>query len=265
MGQKLRSMKRSLQEALDRAIALGGLSVEQIPVELLPEGQPLGYQSPIALKLSTYSDRPPLDRAQQWLDLLSVQENLSGFSLSLRSPGWIQFHYRDLTLAEQLQALLVTPFILAHQTCSLDRHSPEVFTWQATYARCCSLLRLGQHQGLIHLEPSTFKIREPDPIPWLEGDRHFCLAHPSEQRLIRSLLHIEDILYDDPTPPRLLSLTRTLSQDFLRFDQNCRIWGSTLKENRPLALSRLALVSLSRKTLKTLLEEGLSLIAPPEL
>ncbi|MDJ1168089.1 DALR anticodon-binding domain-containing protein [Roseofilum sp. BLCC_M154] len=258
-------MKKSLQEAIHRAIALGSLSVDQIPVELLPENQPLGYQSPIALKLSTYSDRPPLDRAQQWLDLLSLQENLSGFSLSLRSPGWIQFHYRDLSLTEQLQTLLASPLKLPHHPCSLDRHSPEVFTWQATHARCCALLRLGQNQGLIRLESSTFEILEPDPIPWLGGDRHFCLSHPSEHTLIRSLLYIWDSLNDDPTPSRFLSLTRTLSQEILRFDQNCRIWGSTLKENPSLALSRLALVSLSQKTLKSLLEQGLSLTAPPEL
>jgi arginyl-tRNA synthetase len=258
-------MKKSLQEAIHGAIALDHLSVEQIPVELLPEHQPLGYQSPIALKLCTYCDRSPLDLAQQWLDLLSLQQNLSGFSLSLRSPGWIQFHYRDLKLAEQLQALLASPLKLPHHPCSLDRHSPEVFTWQVTHARCCALLRLGQNQGLIDLDPSTFEILEPDPIPWLEGDRHFCLSHPGEHTLIRSLLHIWDSLNDDPTSSRLLSLTRTLSQEILRFDQNCRIWGSTLKENPSLALSRLGLVSLSRKTLNTLLEQGLSLSAPPEL
>ncbi|MDJ1175677.1 hypothetical protein [Roseofilum capinflatum] len=257
-------MKRSLQEGIDRVISLGSLSIEQIPVELLPAHQPLGYQSAIALKLSSHSDLSPLDLATKLLESLCLQENISGFSLSVRSPGWIQFHYGDLKLAEQLQTLLASPLKLAHHPCSLDRHSPEVFTWQVTHARCCALLRLGQNQGLIHLEPSTFRIREPDRIPWLHNGQ-FQLVHPSEHTLIRSLLYIWDTLHDDPTASRLLSLTRTFSQDILRFEQNCRIWGSTLKENRQLSLSRLGLVAIAGKTIKTLLEKGLSLTAPPEL
>jgi len=257
-------MKRSLQKAIDRAIALGSLSIDQIPVELLPAHQPLGYQSAIALKLSSHSDRSPLDLATQLLESLCLQQDLSGFALSVRSPGWIQFHYGDRALAEQLQAFLLTRWILPNPTISLNPNSPEVFTWQATHARCCSLLRLAHHQGLIDLELSTLKILKPDRIPWLHNGQ-FQLVHPSEHTLIRSLLYIWDTLHDDPTASRLLSLTRTFSQDILRFEQNCRIWGSTLKENRQLSLSRLGLVAIAGKTLKTLLEKGLSLTAPPEL
>ncbi|MDJ1179124.1 hypothetical protein PJF56_09625 [Roseofilum sp. BLCC_M91] len=258
-------MKQSLQVAIHQGIeaSFAGLSWEQIPVELLPEHQPLGYQSAIALKLSAYSDRPPVDLAEELLEFLSVQEHLSGFSLSLRSPGWIQFHYGDLALVKQLQALPLTPLTLAHHTPFVDPHSPEVLTWQVAHARCCALLRLAEHGGLIALEPSTLKIVQPHPIPWLDGG-YFQLVHPSEHTLIRSLLYIWDTLHDEPTASRLLSLTRTLSQDILRFEQNCRIWGSTLKENPPLSLSRLGLLAMGGKTLKTLLEQGLTLSAPPE-
>ncbi|MBP0030716.1 DALR anticodon-binding domain-containing protein [Roseofilum reptotaenium CS-1145] len=277
-------MKKNLQKAIHQGIETSFVSLkrEEIPVELLPEHQPLGYQSAIALKLSSYSGLTSLHLAKQLLEFLSLQENLFAFSLSVRSPGWLQFHYCDLGLAEQLQAFLLTPFVLTAPRAAMeypvesstlcnttlfpktDPHSPEVFTWQAAHARCCALLRLAQHQGLMSLDESTLKIVEPDRIPWLD-DGKFQLVHPSEQTLIRSLLHIWDTLNDDRASPRLPSLTGKLSQDLLRFDRQCRIWGSTLKENRPLSLSRLALVAIARKTLKTLLEKGLNLIAPPEL
>jgi len=262
------SMKKVLQAVIERGIetSLPGLTLESIPVELLPEHQPLGYQSPIALQLSSRSHGTPSHLAQQLLHFLSTQENLARFSLSLRSPGWIQFYYGDLALAEQLQALLVTPLTRVNPRSSLDdRHSPEVFTWQIAHARCCALLRLGHNMGLISLEQPLlprFTIIEPDRIPWCDGDR---LSHPREQTLIRSLLHIWDTVPDDPAPSHLIALTRTLSQDILKFDQNCRIWGSTLRETPQLALSRLGLVAIAAKTLHFLLEQGLSLSAPPEL
>ncbi|MDJ1181962.1 hypothetical protein [Roseofilum casamattae] len=261
------SIAQQLQDQLQ--LALAGLELEEgncppISVELLPENQRFGYRSPIALALAARSSHSAANIAERLL----AQRTFSDGKIVMAPSGWIEWHLRDEAIATWLQAHLDNPFAIHPQWCSsIDPNAPQVFTWQAARARCCALLRLACDRKDIICDPVSLAWHSPSPVPWLRNGI-LQLHHPAERQLIVSLLHIVDTLSIAPTRPsrnRVAQLTQRLSEDWMRCDRHCRIWGTILQENPTLAIGRLAVSSVAGQTLKCLLERGLNLHAPDEL
>jgi arginyl-tRNA synthetase len=129
---------------------------------------------------------------------------------------------------------------------------------QYAHARCCSLLRLADQEGLIELtnldfSQPTWHWQQPEPIPYLDGTR-LRLGQPSEQKLIAQLLRVIEAQLDEQ-PLDTAKLAYHLSQAFLEFERYCRIWGEVKQDHLALAQARLGLIALTQLLLKKLLEK----------
>lgn len=155
------------------------------------------------------------------------------------------------------------------------KDAQNLFPIQYAHARCCSLLRLGHRQGLIELSDSdcqhpNWQIIEPNPIPWLKDDPTMksCqgglwLQHPAERHLIDQLLESCDRI-SDPNLVNGVKIANTLSHAFETFYSTCRIWGEVKTQTPKLAQARLALVGVTQRVLRSLLDR-LGVMAPSEL
>jgi len=176
--------------------------------------------------------------------------------------GLIQIVVGDQALALWLQGMMSGPDMsLSHPGSdpqasviqTVQRPNADLFGLQVAHARCCSLLRLGEREGLIGLEPVTGlpqRIRSPQPLPWLqEGDR-LRFTHPTERALLHSGL---DVLEDSPSAQQASLLVR----HFQAFEAACRIFGPVKAESSQLAQVRLGLLLLTRHCLgEYLLKSG---------
>jgi hypothetical protein len=149
-----------------------------------------------------------------------------------------------------------------------------LFEAQYAHARCCSLLRLAHREGMIELAQVDPEIRPlfraiaPNPIPWLDSDQKLRLVHPAESSLIFHLLTLLDDLYSlSPSRYRVdwEKSARTLSQVFLTFYSQCRIWGEVKTATPQLAQARLGLILATQPLLHLLLQDLLGVPAPLEL
>ncbi|MBE9178890.1 glutamate acetyltransferase [Oculatella sp. LEGE 06141] len=255
------------------------------------------YTSAIALKLTGTQNRSATDIAQQIaVDLTqtievasaatcspSVDRVWQGFDVQAISPGWIYFRLNPTGTAEWLQVLVdYMPMACnsvnggnTENNNQILRNSTNIFKVQHVHARCCSLLRLADQEGLIRLNPAEgeaslpgWLVTEPYPLPWLSGDR-LRLEHPSEYALIAQLVTVLDALSELPPTAdyqaRGLKLALALSQSFQRFYAACRLWGEAKTAQLPLVQTRLGLVRITQVVLQTILQEGLQLLAPLEL
>lgn len=234
------------------------------------------------------------------------------FSLEVLFPGWIHFQLSDRSLATWLQQLIQMPPLLSNlehdlsigfqekgdvgeresqikhedfKTIEITDHKQltqdpkiarQLFAAQYAHARCCSLLRLAQRQGLIELSDSDFKTQswhfvEPNPIPWLYDEQgmeseplRLRLGHAAERGLIEQILDGVDQI-SSLTPSSPIKLITPLSHTFERFYSTCRIWGEVKTETPKLAQARLGLVGVTQKLLRSLLQEQLGVSAPIEL
>ena len=261
------SIAQQLQNQLQLALLELELDWENrklIPIELLQHSKGFGYRSPIALALAARSSYSATDIAERLL----AQNVFSDGKIVIAPSGWIEWYLSDEAIATWLQTHLMYPFTIHPQWhSSIDPNAPQVFTWQASCARCCGLLRLACDRQEIVCDPVSFAWHSPSPVPWLH-DGILQLHHSAERQLIASLLHIVDTLSVAPTRPsgnRVERLTQRLSEDWMKCDRHCRIWGTIMQEHPTLAIGRLAITSVVSQTLKCLLERGLSLHAPDEL
>ena len=151
--------------------------------------------------------------------------------------------------------------------------SRSSFLLQYVHARCCSLIQLAAREKLIELEESnavdsaSWVIVNPLTIPWLEDKQQLRLIHPAELRLISGLIKTIDDLECNVTheTTEWEKMALGLSQSFVSFWSNCRIWGEVKNTHRELAQARIGLIVLARLVFERLLEEKLGLIAPQEL
>jgi len=152
-------------------------------------------------------------------------------------------------------------------------NAKALFEAQAAHARCCSILRLADQEGLVRLLESASEtgldrwvIVYPDPIPWMQDEQTLRLTHPAERRLIAQLLTTFETLC--PQSPSLLQILRSadeIAQSFQQFYAACRIFSEVKTQLPELAQARLGLVGITRLVLYRLLSDGLNAIAPPEL
>lgn len=220
----------------------------------------------------------------------------------LEPPGWIHWRLTGRGVATWLQLLinyspLSQPALPWGKQIELENDnqlssiltSHDVFTIQYTYARCCSLLKMAEREGLFSQETRQeitpqFNQDKIDPvtIPWLTTNGSLRATHPCEQDLIAQFALSMDALFllslrqstqsGSTSPTHLLPNDRTvakqaftLSQAFQRFYAGCQIWGDVQLDNLPLAQVRLGLVAITRRILQIFLETVLQVESPAEL
>lgn len=151
----------------------------------------------------------------------------------------------------------------------------SIWEMQATYARCCSLLRLAEAQGIVELTtalPRRLSVAQPCPVPWLRGDRRLQLQTSIEQQLLSQLVHTVTVgaspdysILPETFHSVLFKQGYTLHQTFQQFDSICRIFGDVSVDHRELAQSRLGLVATTGLCLQGLLEQELGVEAAMSL
>ncbi|MGJ3246834.1 MAG: DALR anticodon-binding domain-containing protein [Elainellaceae cyanobacterium] len=281
-----------------------------VPMNRLKDSQNLCYVSAIAFKLSNLVKNSPLELAQRLTALLSDADapiRISALTtssniwqhthVSWTHPGWIHLQIGDRGLAEWL-TLLTNPLIalgdrprifrktqdrlpgFAGYDSELFQKSNILFEIQYIHARCCSLLKLGDREGLICLgavhhaasPPSlnhiNIHIADPTPIPWLNADKTLRFDHPAERALMIRLIATWDSLHDcSPSHPpsqldRSVKLAHQLSQAFQAFYQACRMFGDETTNDLSRVQARLGITLATQRVLRLILENRLGVSAP---
>ena len=303
------SIQRLLQQQLCHAVSLwqeNNYLTQCLPKKIfsshLKHYTGLVYRSAIAFPLASIFQLSPLDIASQLVTILKEKAGESPCekeklefmviaipqgsasrcghgSASRRASGSIDFQLSDRSLAFWLQQLpsWLTQDFSSRSTNAQKSPQPQqkqenkvnLFPIQYAHARCCSLLRLGQEEGLIQLKNLDFSQRswqwlEPTPIPWLSESGNFLLIQPPETNLIAQFLFIVDALDSSKEIdwPKLATLS---SNTWLNFYGHCPIWGEIKEKKRQIAQARLGLIALTQYFLQILLEERIRVIAMKEL
>jgi hypothetical protein len=225
------------------------------------------YISGIALKLAKVYQLDASALASQIVSHF-LRNCDKDFRVGLVTPAWIHIQVADSLVASCFQSLIEgvgeKVSFLPDSTVPV---SDSQFWVQYAHARCCSLLRLGQCEGLI-------QINQHLQIPWLIGceteygvESKFRLTDLASRRLIGELVSVlDDFAYLDRTNMRHWQKTAiSISKAFEDFWRSCRIWGE-VKMNLPeLAVARLGLVLVTQVVLEFLLEDKLGISALREL
>ncbi|BAU04158.1 DALR anticodon-binding domain-containing protein [Fischerella sp. NIES-3754] len=259
------------------------LADKKIPLSKGRNSNQVFYITGLALQLSKYEKIPAMEIAEAIASHLSA--NSAGvFSIQIVPPGWIHLELAHPVLAGWLQRLvekrgdivaqghggtedkkdkeeLVTVLFSSHSSHSPSPQSPlpnHLFPIQYAHARCCSLVRLGEREGLITSEGA---------IPWLNKQQELRFHHPSELCLLSELVQVVDELEcsDSSDSVKWQKLALGLSRVFDNFWRDCRIWGEVKVNSPEIALARLGLVMATQSVLRTLLEEKLGILAILEL
>lgn len=249
--------------------------------ERYENGTGIIYRSAIALRLARSRQLRPLDLAQLFASHLEYRLREAfgdDFTIEVAPPGWIQVSLGDSSLAHWLHFFTQTSFPINSEWVMSGRSSLQqlpadmIFPWQYAHARCCSLLRNGERSGAIALEPNPppaiLRWRAIGPIDWLAGEGQLRLVHPGDRQLINRLLATVDALCCPHRPPQVataVQLVQSLSQSFLTFERDCRIWGEVKTQIPELATARLGLILAVQQMLKLLLSEVLGVFAPSEI
>jgi len=271
------------------------------------ERKQLEYVSAVALKYAQSLQQPPLQFAQNLMEKLnetaknpnaklretpfdgttldSIQQY---FDLEAVPPGWIFFRLTAPGLAVWLQFLIDRPLPIANHTpktplesrpliraAASARNSTSVFPILHTYARCHSMLRLGQQMSLVQMslaqtmdrnapiaptkpsaEYSEWRIQAPHPFPWLQSNGSFRGNEPLEWQLVEQICAtLDELAQLEGVPDRSKTLKQAdrLSQSWQRFNAQCRI-ADEVKQNDPAqAQFRLGLTCITQRLLHALL------------
>jgi len=187
---------------------------------------------------------------------------------------------KDLSIANWLSYLISVPLKGDRQKFQVDvdyksRETINLFPIEYSHARCCSLLRMGERDGLITLAPTTSEnysqfwfIHIPESIPWQKSNGQLLFLHDAEYELIAEIASTLDYIYCVSSAKKSISwekVANSLSTAFQTFYSHCRIWGEVKVETPELAQARLGLVLATQSVLRFLLEERLGRKAPLEL
>lgn len=317
------SIKSQLQHQLWQAISnVNGLPTatqftpQPLPLRRFCTGHNVDYRCAIALQLSKPWQQSPVRIAQELTLAWQRRSQASRepipikFEVEVLPEGWLKFPLSDRALATWLQGLIDTPPVLYSpdnnlnpniqekretKNCQIrDNHSQDtdsIFPLQYIHARCCSLLRLANEQGLIQVRnqpsmeiyhgrnendqhpsfQSPMTIISPYPIPWLKetGDLkhtsvHLRFTHQDEWDLMIQLLDLSDVMSTSDAQ-RWIKQGLALAEAFEQFDRNCRILANVKHQNLPLAQTRLGLIGVTQVLLRSLLQEHFSISAPRTL
>jgi arginyl-tRNA synthetase len=248
-----------LQFAIARLFPTFALPLNFIPVLRQPDGLGIIYKSAIAFKLTTLCQETLTKIATRLVADLS--NHTSDFPLELTvefvSPGWIYFRYSELEIARWLQSAID----LEIRSKAAKRNlSSSIMPLQYAHARCCSILRLGQTQGLIDIDLHGEKLwLAPQPIVWFGKQYRWYLTDSHAVRAIASLVDLVDAT--QVSEVNLLKSATSLAGYLLDFESNCRF----IQTKSDLVLSRLALVAAVKSGLRLVLENKFDTVALTEL
>jgi hypothetical protein len=229
-----------------------------------------GYRSAIALQLAKGDVSISLSVASQIVANLKANNPVDRpcleLTMQVSEAGWIDFQLEDRALGTWL--LNLPPFLTTKKQINLPKSASKLLTCQYAHARCCSLLRSGDREGLIKLKDSQMRLpiwqwQAPEPIPWFDAGS-LRLVSQGDRDLLRQILIVSDVLANKPRK-NWYEIINRLSEAVLAFDRYCRIWGEVKRDNLALSQARLGLVAIAQALLRQLLEEKMTLWAPTEL
>lgn len=247
--------------------------VKRVPSETLLST----YRSAIALKLASQFDYPAEQIAKQLTEILySIDTKIPGMkavlvglllrdlTVTVVSPGFLEFRFGDRAIATWLQSLInlededlrCGSLEEVGSNSDFNFHSSNVFFCQSTHARCCSLLRLARQSDL-----SSSDLYSIERSYWLIGQDQLLLQETAERRLLSQLIAVTDGWIENNS----LEMAVALSHAFHQFDRSCRIVGVSQALDRQLLQCRLGLVMVTQRLLRSLLEQKLGVPAPLEL
>lgn len=254
---QLRDRLHEIASTLERPREVPPVAPPEIPLKRTNETERILYRCAIALKFAKPWQCQAIDLAERIAQRWRSSE--SDIEIEVVSPGWLQLTPSEGAIAAWLQQLVEMPVLTLP-----NPDSPgSAFPVQYAHARCCSLLRLGDREGLICLVPTDRNTNWAlwhfvDSIPWLAGE-----GHPAERALIAQIADTTDAIACDRGNGD--KLARTLSQAFLNFDRHCCIFGKVATNAPEIGRSRLGLTLTVQAILRLLLEAKLSKPAPEEL
>lgn len=225
------------------------LVIDVIPLNRIEDQTGLLYVSAIALKIAPFSPQPNENIAQILQSYLIQDFPLKLNEIRINPPGWIYFDLHQQVMENWLDQWVkfyksadiysdIVTDTEAKQSPNYNQiDSDMIWKIQYIYARCCSLLRLAQTQGLITKDT------------WIENIDWLKLVHPAEKSLFAQLSGMVDSY-----PNILQSQWSQLDQTFADFYSQCRIFGAVMTENPILAQSRLGLLVATISVLKFLLQ-----------
>ena len=228
--------------------------------------QSIVYRCAIAFPLGNYWHLSPLTVAQNLQEFLlitnvtSTTKPILGFKVRVVSPGWIDFHLSDRSLAVWLEELV--DWVSQdgeNRGDGGDRGDENLFVIQYAHARCCSLLRLGHQEKLIKIKYnySVWEIVKPIKFAWVDTKDIFWFKHPTEKSLLIQLLIVVEELITNSQKVNWVKLAGNLSEAFLDFWAECRIYGEVNQKTPKLAQARLGLVALVQYFLYRILRDKL--------
>lgn len=233
------------------------------------------YRCVIAFPLANYWNLSPLVVAQNLSEFLlnntvtSTTSPILRFSVRVVSPGWIDFYMSDRTLAVWLNEVVrwVSQEQGSLEVKDLAEKQEKFWSIQYAHTRCCSLLRLGQQEKLIQIKQSytEWAIIKPNTIAWIDTQEKFWSIEPTEKYLLSQLLIVVENLSDDSDRVNWVKLAQNLSNVFLDFWADCRIYGEVARKTTDLAVVRLGLVALVQYFLYRILRNKLSVIPLTEI
>lgn len=239
----------------------------EIPLIRAKDTQGVIYVSAIALKLANLWNQPAMQIAAAIAASCRQSQKRFSFSIRVVSPGSIYLQISDWGLANWLQSLRDFSVANRNRVISKNLVSPlptpenaeQIFPVQYAHARCCSLLRLANSEGLIVGS-------ELHAIPWLK-ETCLRLVHPAEYRLISELVTATDAIWASQRiqPKNWFKVAVDLSQAFESFYSACRIFGEVQRESPNLALARLGLIQATQSVLAWMLQNLFGVCAPQEL
>lgn len=264
------SIQQQLQKKLSRLLSSSrlfkefsfNLSQNTLAVSRLSHSTPITYRCAIAMQLSSQLSLFSTEIAQQVFSMLKTQSNFDDqefsqltLTMKLIHPGWLDFEVSDGALALWLQSLGQKIFSQPNSP-KMSGNDENLFLIEYTYARCYSLLCLGETEGLITLQSKvlddlTFPWKAPNPIPWLKNTSQLRLTHRVALALINQVIITVDRAVNN-TSGSWNKLGTQLSKSILDFERYCRIFGDLAQNDPQLSQARLGLIAMSQHLLKWL-------------
>ncbi|BAZ15859.1 arginyl tRNA synthetase anticodon binding protein [Calothrix sp. NIES-4071] len=171
--------------------------------------------------------------------------------------GLIHIEVGDSVIAVFLQSLVEQhsfPTLPHSHTPRLRNSHTASFSIQYAHARCCSLLLIALHSGLISFE-------RPLQISWLDSQGKLRFNSDESQRLIANLVEVvDDLVCVDRPDAYWHSKALNLSQALICFWRHTRIW-SEVKVKPELVRTHIGLIVATQQILRLLLEEKLNSVA----
>lgn len=246
------------------------------------------YTTAIALRLAKPWQAKALELASQFAteltNLTTTQTTLisetqtedgwnlwKAFQIEVTPPGWIVFRLTEQGLSQWLQYLTQIPTykLSGLPIGSSLITSEELFSVQATHARCCSLLRLNQHEGILTCPVSNLEEPKADsPMLWSILNRQDQPVRTALRYLLEAMLDLLDIgccSSPNQDPDDCWRLVLRLCHAFQSYYGAGSPWSQAGTHDRTCLQAKLGLVVITQRLLQSLLEDRLRLPAPQEL